>query len=69
MISNSVVEFVNGYELINYNQFIETDYHSYLIDINLKLYFELDHFDIDKVLSSQLNSKRLSYREKFYKKK
>ena len=68
VVLNSVVEFIYRCELINYNQFIETDHCSYVIDVNLELYFKLDHFDVDKVSSSQLNARRLSYREKFCKK-
>ena len=60
-VSNSVVEFIDACELINFNQFIETDHRGYLVDINLELYFELDHFDVEKVTSSQLNSRRLSH--------
>ena len=67
-VSNSLVEFIDACELINFNQFIEIDYRGYLVDINLELYFEFDYFDIDKVISSQLNSRRLSHWEKFCEK-
>ena len=68
MASSKIINNIEGYELINYNQIIHSDYRGYLFDINLERYFKMSSFDINKVDSSQLDSRRLSHREVFVEK-
>ena len=52
LVTSSVIKFIKGCELINYDQIIETDHQGYLFDINLEQYFEMNQFDVDKVKTS-----------------
>jgi len=63
-----VIKFIEGYKLTNYNQIIELNHWGDLFNINLEQYFGIKYFDIDKVNSSQLNSKQLLHKEKFCEK-
>ena len=47
-----VINHIEGCKLINYNQIIQSDHREYLFDINLKRYFKMSSFDIDRVNSS-----------------
>jgi len=68
VITSRVINFIEGCELINYNQIIESDHRGYLIDINLEQYFKINQFNVNKISSSQLNSRRLTHKEIFCKK-
>ena len=38
--SSGIIEYVEGCEVINYNDIIETYYRAYMIDINIDEYFK-----------------------------
>ena len=63
--SSGIINEIEGYKLINYNQIIQSNHRGYLFDINLERYFKMSFFDIEKVNSSQLDSRRLLHRETF----
>ena len=41
------------------------DYRVYVVNINLDEYFNIKHFDIDKIHNSKLNSRRSIYKKVF----
>ena len=57
--TSRLINDIEGCKLINYNQIIESNHRGYLIDLNLEQYFNMNYFDIDRVNSSQLDSRRL----------
>jgi len=59
---------VDGYEITNFEEIIYIDYWGYIIDFNLKAYFELQNFHIDCNKSSILDSSRKSHHDKFIEK-
>jgi len=66
--TSGLINNIEGCELINYNQIIQSNHRGYLIDLNLEQYFNMNNFDIDQVNSSQLNSRRLICKEIFIEK-
>ena len=67
-VSSEIINKIEECKLIIYNQIIYSDYRGYLFNINLERYFKMSLFDIDRVNSSQLDSRRLLHRETFVKK-
>ena len=39
-VTSGIIEYVEGYELINYNDIAETDHRVHMIDINVEDYFK-----------------------------
>ena len=64
-LSSRIMDYIEGVQLMNQNDFVMSDYRSYLLDLNLEEYFE-DHFSswngINKVV---LNLSRKSHRATF----
>ena len=44
-----LLEYIDGYKLINYNKILITDYQGYLIDLNLSEYFNIEENCINKI--------------------
>ena len=40
--STGVIEHIEGYKLLDYNEIVETDHRGHVIDIALDTYFELE---------------------------
>ena len=53
--------------MLDFVEIIDTDHHSFIIDVNLKDYFNTEIESNDKINPSRLNSSRLSHRKQFYK--
>ena len=47
---------------------MQSKHQGYLINTNLEQYFKMNHFDINKINNSQLNSRRLTQKETFCEK-
>ena len=68
MASESILEYIEGCRLVDYNEILLTDHIEYLFDINMQEYFNSKSFNISKIDSSKLNSKWQSHRNKFAEK-
>ena len=51
--------------MTDFNEIIETNYHSYLIDIGIEQYFQTQIDNINKIDYSKLDSSRRLHRIKF----
>ena len=65
LVSSRLVEVIDGCKLINFNKIISTDHRGFIVDIDLDEYFNMQHFCIDKIESSIINSRRAKYKAKF----
>jgi len=50
---------------MNFNKILITDHRGFIIDIDMEDYVVMNHFQIDIIDNSKLNSRRLSYNIKF----
>jgi len=62
---DSILEMVDGYEITHFEELLYTDHRGYIVDFNLKAYFEIQTFHLDQNEGLMLDSSRKSYREKF----
>ena len=62
---SSIMEYVVGYHLINYNEIVERDYQAYVIDINIEEYFDEAFSGWDNINRVILNPPRRSHRNIF----
>ena len=54
--TSRLLEYIDRYRLIDYNEIIVSNYQGYLIDINLENYFDIKQFSIDYHDYNFLNS-------------
>ena len=64
--TSGILEFIDGCELLGYNEVVETDHRSYVIDISLEEYFNDEISEWDNINRVMLNPARRSHREKFF---
>ena len=57
--------FIEGYMITDFNKVLVTDHRGFIININIEDYAILNHFQIDRIDNSKLDSQRLSYNTKF----
>ena len=60
-----MLEFVEGSKLYETNNIINTNHRSYVIDLNIEQYFEVEIGSYDKIDQWLLNLNKRSYRERF----
>ena len=63
-----LLEFVNRCKFVKFHEMIIIDYYSYIIDLNLQDYFKVRRFDINRIESLKLDSRRASHKQKFNEK-
>jgi len=63
--SCGIMDFIEGCELLNYNEFIDTDHRAYVIDVNIDEYFNEEFNEWDKINKVLLNPARRTHRERF----
>ena len=63
--SYSVIEYVEGCKLLEYNEIVVSDYRVCIIDVNLEDYFNEQLSQWDEINRIMINLVRRSYREKF----
>ena len=68
MVIGGLLEFIDGCKVIDFKEYITTDYQDYLVDISIQEYFELQNFQLDKLDSSKLDSRRATHKTKFKEK-
>ena len=59
--TNGVMDFVEGCELLGYNEIVETDHRAYMIDVNINEYFDEEFNEWDKINYVILNPARRSH--------
>ena len=64
--TSGILEFIDGCELLGYNEVVETDHRSYVIDISLEEYFNDEISEWDNIDRVMLNPARRSHRENFF---
>ena len=64
-MSYDLLEFVKGCRLYEINEIINTDYRSYIIDLNIEKYFEIEIGSLDKINYRIIDPKKRTHREKF----
>ena len=62
---SSIIEYVVGYRLMNYNEIVETDHWAYVIDVDIKEYFDKAFSGWDNINRVMLNLARRSYKNAF----
>ena len=60
-----LILFIKGCKIINFNKILVTDYREFIANINMEDYRTVNHFQIDRVDSSKLDSQRASHNIKF----
>ena len=63
--SESIIEYVEGCKLLDYNEIICLDHWVYIIDINFEEYFREQLSTWDNINKVVLNPSRQSYRKKY----
>ena len=63
--SESILSFVEGCRLHEINEILNTDHCGYVVDINLKEYFDQEFSSWDQINKSLLDPEKRSHREKF----
>ena len=62
--SESILSFVEGYRLYEVNEILDTDHCGYVVDIDLKEYFNQEFSSWDQINKSLLDPGKRSHREK-----
>ena len=63
--TSGILEYVDGCELLGYNEVVETDHRSYIVDISLNDYFNDEMSEWESIDKVSLNPARRSHMEKF----
>ena len=63
--SESILLFVEGCRLHEINEILDTDHRRYVVDIDLKEYFDQEFSSWDQINKSLLDPGKRSHREKF----
>ena len=64
-ISPNLLEYISGSILIEINEVVNSDYHSYIIDIDFNQYFNQKSNIIDIVQFEMLNLSRKTHKDQF----
>ena len=59
------MEFIQGYQTIDFNEIFKSDHRGYIIDIDLESYFNIGNEKIQKIKSSKLDLQWKLYRIAF----
>ena len=63
--TNRIMNYIEGSKLMNYNDIVELDHHTYMIDADIEEYFKDEFSRQDNVNRVMLNLAKRSHREKF----
>ena len=63
-ISN-LIQYVEGSKLLEINEVVNTDHHSYLINTNLEMYFDKEFSGWDKINKRMLDLNKRTHQKKF----
>jgi len=66
-VTPNIIECIKGYKLLEVNDIIITDYHTYLVDINFEKYFQAQLSSWDNINRRIIDSVCRSYRTEFCK--
>ena len=56
-----VMQFIDGCKVVNFFEVISIDYRRYIVDVNLQEFFQVKQFNIDRIDSSKLDSRRATH--------
>ena len=62
---DSILSFIEGCRLYKVNEILDTDHRRYVVDIDLKEYFDQEFSSWDQINKLLLDPGKRSYREKF----
>jgi hypothetical protein len=63
--TKGIIDFIDGCKVLEYNDIVETDHRSYVIELALEDYFNEELSEWDKINKVMLNPARRSHRDKF----
>ena len=64
--TSGIMEYVDGCEILGYNEVVESDHRSYLVDISLEEYFNDEMSEWDTIDRVKINPSKRSHRKIFY---
>ena len=65
LVSEEVLEIIEGIALIEWNEIVDSDYRGYLLDLDLEEYFNDELNQVNEREKSLLNPNRRSHRKSF----
>ena len=68
LMTTELIEFIDRCKMTDYNDILILDYRGYLIDAYLEDYFNLQIQNIDAIINSKINHRKLTYQTKFIEK-